>query len=407
MRRKIVLKLLFVLTLILLLCGCDGSDVAENTHGGHDTEEDEDTECYEVDYCGQKDLFKKAEDSYEAGEKVKIYFDVIATDTDYTFYLDDEILDVDFSAEKGYIIKFTMPDHDVTLRVESVNSMEAVTDSLLDTLLWWTDCSEDEVAAYVRDDFDGDGTEEAFALVGKETDDLGEYIFGTIWFVTDEGCENLYSSVGGMGLRKEPGFLTLGDTKYIFFNDCFVSESYSIVFYVSDGKALDADFSYAGAIGYSENEPDRFTITDSSYDMYLEAESGFTIGHTYKKYYFFYDPEDGGIYEYAGTNIDAATVEFWCGRDLVNELIPEEDTVTGIFMRGNGLIVINYEHAEDDGKMHYFHYIYSTLKESFIDDMGRETDEEPQLGIYLNSICPQMASYPEVPGPGDSVWYGE
>ena len=280
-------------------------------------------------------------------------------------------------------------------------------DKLRNILIDQSGCDESEIVAYVREDFDGDGSEEAFALIGTATDDLGENIYGSVWFVTDEGCEKLYSSVGAMGLSSEPGFLTLGDTKYIYFNDSTVVESYSLVFYVSDGKVHDADFSIIGAVAASDGEPDRFTITHSSYDMYLDAESGFPVGHTYKKYYFFYDPEDGNVYEYAGTNIDAATVEFWCGRDLVNELIPEEDTVTGIFMRGNGLIVINYEHAEDDGNMHYFHYIYSTLKESFIDDMGRETDEEPQLGIYLNSICPQMASYPEVPGPGDSVWYGE
>ncbi len=39
--------------------------------------------------------------------------------------------------------------------------------------------------------------------------------------------------------------------------------------------------------------------------------------------------------EYAGTTIDADTVEFWCGRDLVTEMVPKGDTVDSIFMRGN------------------------------------------------------------------------
>ena len=408
MRKKVAIKTISMLALLLLLCGCGGLATPGNTDNGTAHEEEE-AELYEVDYCGQKDLFKKAEDEYEAGDKVKLYFDVIATDTDYTFYLDDEILDVEYSEEKGYIIKFIMPDHDVTLRVEMTNSMEPLSaDILWDILIDETGASEDEVAAYVRDDFDGDGIEEAFALIGTLSEDYDDIrrICGDLWFVSPAGCVALRGSFG-LGIGDEARFMTLGDTEYILFTDYFVSESYTYVYSVKDGKVEEASFSGVGYVLPDPEDSDKFTITDSSYDMMWDAEINFPIGHTWKKYYFFYDSESGRVYEYAGTTIDEATVSYWCDDIIVNEIVPEDCTIDNIFMRGNGLIVINFEKTEDDGSISYYHLSYSTEKESFVDDMGKETDSSPLNGTYLHCLCPQMVSYPEVPGPNGIVWYGE
>ena len=105
MMRKIWLVLLAALFL-LSLCACGKQTV-----------------LYKVDYNGRKDLFKKAKDAYEAGTEVELYYDTIGTDTDYSFWLDGERLKTDYSEKKGYIIRFTMPEHDVSLAVKSVNSM--------------------------------------------------------------------------------------------------------------------------------------------------------------------------------------------------------------------------------------------------------------------------------------------
>ena len=80
-------------------------------------------EQYAVDYCGQKDDYTNARDSYRAGEKVTLCYYLIATDTDYSFYLDDERLNTDYDENKGFIISFTMPEHDVKLECRSVNTM--------------------------------------------------------------------------------------------------------------------------------------------------------------------------------------------------------------------------------------------------------------------------------------------
>ena len=78
---------------------------------------------YKVDYCGQKMAYPNAKDVYRAGEKVTLYFDMIATDTNYSFTLDGDELMRDYDREHGSVLSFTMPDHDVKLHCLSRNTM--------------------------------------------------------------------------------------------------------------------------------------------------------------------------------------------------------------------------------------------------------------------------------------------
>lgn len=63
---------------------------------------------------------------YAEGESVTVTFDMIATDTDYRFTCDsdDVKLETSYDNSRGYVLTFTMPAHDVTLDVQSRNSME-------------------------------------------------------------------------------------------------------------------------------------------------------------------------------------------------------------------------------------------------------------------------------------------
>ncbi|MBO4419646.1 MAG: hypothetical protein J5789_07470 [Oscillospiraceae bacterium] len=71
--------------------------------------------------------FTSDKTAYAAGETVTVYFNMIATDTDYRFWLDDEDVELerDYNDGQGYVFTFSMPDHDLTLHVESHNSMAA------------------------------------------------------------------------------------------------------------------------------------------------------------------------------------------------------------------------------------------------------------------------------------------
>ncbi len=78
---------------------------------------------YQLNFEGYGFESKKTE--YAAGEKVTVYFSNIGTDTDYKFFLDDKSVELKqkYNDKHGYILTFTMPDHDVTLNVEAHNSM--------------------------------------------------------------------------------------------------------------------------------------------------------------------------------------------------------------------------------------------------------------------------------------------
>ncbi len=78
---------------------------------------------YKVDYDGRKSFYENAKNAYAAGDEVKLYYGMIATDTDYSFLLDGEPLNTQYDNDKGFVIRFTMPAHDVKLECRTVNSM--------------------------------------------------------------------------------------------------------------------------------------------------------------------------------------------------------------------------------------------------------------------------------------------
>lgn len=78
---------------------------------------------YQVDYCGQQGAYDNAKKSYRAGEQVELHYKYIATDTDYSFYLDGEHVDYSYDDKHGFVISFIMPEHDVKLECRTVNSM--------------------------------------------------------------------------------------------------------------------------------------------------------------------------------------------------------------------------------------------------------------------------------------------
>ena len=92
--------------------------------------------------CGQQKYklvfdgfgFESKKTSYAAGEQVTVYYDMIATDTDYNFSCDPDVkLSQSYDNAHGYVFTFTMPDHDVTMHISSRNSMEYDPGAMLPT----------------------------------------------------------------------------------------------------------------------------------------------------------------------------------------------------------------------------------------------------------------------------------
>ncbi len=68
--------------------------------------------------------FKTAKTMYAPGDAVEVSY-MVATDMDYRFYSDDVDFDQDYDWQKGVILRFTMPEHDVKIGVSSRNTMTA------------------------------------------------------------------------------------------------------------------------------------------------------------------------------------------------------------------------------------------------------------------------------------------
>ena len=56
--------------------------------------------------------FKTAKTMYAPGDAVEVSY-MVGTDMDYRFYSDDVDFDQDYDWQKGVILRFTMPEHDV------------------------------------------------------------------------------------------------------------------------------------------------------------------------------------------------------------------------------------------------------------------------------------------------------
>ena len=103
------------------LFGCANSD---KDKAKATADEADSVKKYRVIYDGNtKSQYKNAKDEYAAGEQVELYYDLIATDTDYSFTLNDAPVNYQYDEDKGFIIRFTMPENDVTLKCISKNSM--------------------------------------------------------------------------------------------------------------------------------------------------------------------------------------------------------------------------------------------------------------------------------------------
>ena len=255
---------------------------------------------------------------------------------------------------------------------------------------------EDAICLFRQEDFDDDGTDEAFALVTmNNSEEYGDEQIaeGEVWFVSPAECRKLLTSEG-MGFDETDRIIRLGSTKYELFDDVYATGRLTYAWYVAGSKVKDAPFSKIGTVITDIDDKDSFRIMDSSYDAVFDPEVGNTLGHTWKQYYFYYDENSESICEYGGTDIDQSKAKSLCGIDLVGDCLPAGDKLGSLFYRNNGLVVMNYEH-EEDGYIYYYHLIYDSIKGTFIDDSGEATDSEPLEGTYARALCPDIAVYPK------------
>jgi len=242
------------------------------------------------------------------------------------------------------------------------------------------------------DDFDHDGDSEMFAMVGSFPYGDGPFE-GALWFSDGNDVVELTGGEYYLDPEAEDGYVAdvKGYRKYYYINDYYTSDSVSHLWSVVDDEPREM-FS-GGSLWKCTPEGD-MTFTFGMYDMGYDAESDLFIGHTYKAYYFYYDPRSDSIREYGGTELTEKELAGEIGEDVVAEIKAEGFEIGSIYKRGNGIVNINYNNGVD-----YHNANYNLNEKAFEGDSGLtdnwKDSESGFGGTYEAAIMPWLATYPE------------
>lgn len=248
------------------------------------------------------------------------------------------------------------------------------------------------------DDFDEDGTYEAFAFVGKAG---AEYMDGVLWYVNENYAAELKES----GKWHTPEIVNANGTNFLFAEN--YDDGLTYVFGIENSKvyetAVSGSFSHLTYMGGRD-----FTAEFTSYDYYEDEEKAKQEDPTTKIYWFYL--ENGEFHEYGADDtlrranlreypIGSAVIDeiYQNGltEGLINMYYPNADEETlntiadeagyfqSIMLRENGIINLNFYGAYED-----CFYITFKINGSDVEiiDQGR--------GFYLPAAVEAIATYP-------------
>lgn len=280
---------------------------------------------------------------------------------------------------------------DVTQELRNINTEEVIRENL-------EGYSSGQTIWFQSDDFDGDGTTEAFAFCGKAG---SQYLEGVLWYVNENYAVELCES----GKWENPEIIEIDGTNFLFAEN--YDDGFTYVFGIENSKvyetAVSGKFSnleYQGGID--------FTAEFTSYDYYDDDELSKNEEPTTKKYWFYL--KDGEFYEYgADDSLRRADLrKYKAGSDVMDEIYskglidellkkyyPDADEETlayiaeeagyfhSIMLRENGILNLNFYGAYDD--CFYVTFAVSETGSEII-DCGR--------GFYLPAAVEAIATYP-------------
>ena len=248
------------------------------------------------------------------------------------------------------------------------------------------------------DDFDEDGTYEAFAFVGKAG---AEYMDGVLWYVNENYAAELKES----GKWHTPEIVNANGTNFLFAEN--YDDGLTYVFGIENSKvyetAVSGSFSHLTYMGGRD-----FTAEFTSYDYYEDEEKAKQEDPTTKIYWFYL--ENGEFHEYGaddtlrranlreyptGSAVIDEIYQNGLTEGLINMYYPNADEETlntiadeagyfqSIMLRENGIINLNFYSAYED-----CFYITFKINGSDVEiiDQGR--------GFYLPAAVEAIATYP-------------
>ena len=248
------------------------------------------------------------------------------------------------------------------------------------------------------DDFDGDGTYEAFAFMGKAG---AEYMDGVLWYVNENYAAELKES----GKWHTPEIVNANGTNFLFAEN--YDDGLTYVFGIENSKvyetAVSGNFSHLIYTGGRD-----FTAEFTSYDYYEDGVMAKQKDPTTKIYWFYL--ENGEFHEYGAENTlrRADLRKYPTGSEIIDEIYKnglteallreyypgaDEETLKtiaeeagyfhSIMLRENGIINLNFYGAYED-----CFYITFKINGNDVDviDEGR--------GFYLPAAVEAIATYP-------------
>lgn len=259
---------------------------------------------------------------------------------------------------------------------------------------------EDIIAVY-SDDFDSDGSKEAFIFTGNYTTDILVSSFSAeLWFYNGSECEKISDEKTYLFNAQIQYF---GETEILILTEHYTSSNITRFWGVENGIPYELNISGMGGdyeleslgVSYSESAiknklvPDvTFSLIDSQYDS-AEA-GGITCGHTYKKYYFFWSSVEKEFREYGGAVISESQLLKCDGAyDIVDRIENSGGVIGDIYYRDCGIININYSKVMNSSKDVNYYCITLRLNGNKIHFVSNGD------GSFNDAMIKDIAVYPD------------
>jgi|GEM_PF-1789266 len=288
---------------------------------------------------------------------------------------------------------------EATKRTSQAASGQSADEQTLRALLQSRIDEEDEILSFDYLDYDGDGTKEAFAFVGKATgDEDGPSYLGELWFANAAGAEMVVSREETNGFWNINKTYTFGKHAIVVLSKFYQTGDLALVWTVKDGKPCE-ETSVSGKGGtFTRLDDNDFALGHDTYDWGFDG-----TGHTYKPYWFYWDEQSAGFKEYGGKVIEYEQLLKCKGAQAVLNAIDAADcAVREIYYRANGIININYVDYEDESN----HNASLQLKGDTVALQGFWVEygfagvdldileDSDHGGIYVKALVPDIAVYP-------------
>ena len=244
-------------------------------------------------------------------------------------------------------------------------------------------------------DYNKDGKPEAFALVGEE--DEFQVFTGSLYYVTEDKVTTVLTDEYFWPYRGDNRLLCFDTCDFYLIGKYYTTGDATYIFGVNKKGWYEHPFSLQGMELTQIGRTKDMTVILSDYDAGKDLSSDYTSGHTWKKYYLYWN---GNFKEYGGLQISEIELLTCKGASKYVDFIKKRGyKIDSIYYRGNGLINLNYSKA--DKSFITYENMTLQLKGNSVKavPVNEQSDDEVGKlsygGIYLPALYPKMATYPK------------